>query len=319
MCTRPLSSFGYIIVNPSFLNPQSSLRSLPAGFGSAIFAPGSGASSEERVRALARGYAAELRERLAAELPRLPIGRYGGIAWECTCQLNVWRWGAGANPGNGGGGEGVLSSGIVCALRMEGWECPRYRPRGRMPPGPAPCRCVPSCPVLLALRAVAPNPLPLAATPRCIALYRSWNITLGTPHGTRCPCMWTARRCSNALRYVLFRCSVDRSTRLSSLLLPFLLPHSDAALHYIESRNAKYTRRVSLEELQHGGQGGGGGAGGMAGAAAGGSGVAQDTRGPLERLEVRVGTGRLRELRCTGTLGTVLNKVGRHLHTLRSP
>ncbi len=81
--------------NPASLIPQSSLRSLPAGFGSAIFAPGSGASSEERVRALARGYASELRERLAAELPRLPIGRYGmgEPRGRESVELNAWRLG----------------------------------------------------------------------------------------------------------------------------------------------------------------------------------------------------------------------------------
>ncbi|KAG2485057.1 hypothetical protein HYH03_016155 [Edaphochlamys debaryana] len=52
---------------------KASLRALPAGFGTLIFAPGSGPGAEQRVRETARGFALALRERLGAELQHFPI------------------------------------------------------------------------------------------------------------------------------------------------------------------------------------------------------------------------------------------------------
>ncbi len=55
--------------------PQVTLRSLPAGFGD-IFPPSATATAdalESRVREQARQYSAELRERVASELPQLPF------------------------------------------------------------------------------------------------------------------------------------------------------------------------------------------------------------------------------------------------------
>ncbi len=61
---------------------QASLRALPSGFGAVFVPAGSGdagraeaAAAEARVREAARAWAASLRERLAQELPAVPLPR----------------------------------------------------------------------------------------------------------------------------------------------------------------------------------------------------------------------------------------------------
>ncbi|KAG2422678.1 hypothetical protein HXX76_015842 [Chlamydomonas incerta] len=58
---------------------KAGLRSLPVGFGSAIFSGASASTSEERVRTLVRQVAANLRDRLAAELPHIPVSGDGAL------------------------------------------------------------------------------------------------------------------------------------------------------------------------------------------------------------------------------------------------
>ncbi|GFR42923.1 hypothetical protein Agub_g3924, partial [Astrephomene gubernaculifera] len=92
---------------------KASLRALPAGFGALIFAPGSEAASEERVRAVARRHAADLRERLGAELPLLPVTSETAQAYiEARNAKYSRRVALDELQGGSGGGGGGSTAGV---------------------------------------------------------------------------------------------------------------------------------------------------------------------------------------------------------------
>ncbi|EFJ48119.1 hypothetical protein VOLCADRAFT_104902 [Volvox carteri f. nagariensis] len=93
---------------------KASLRSLPAGFGAAIFPASTSSTSEETVREVARQLVAGLRERLAAELPLLPISSDAAIHYIETRNAKFSRRVAlDELQGGSGGGAGSGSSGAA--------------------------------------------------------------------------------------------------------------------------------------------------------------------------------------------------------------
>ncbi|KAG2426867.1 hypothetical protein HYH02_014720 [Chlamydomonas schloesseri] len=91
---------------------KAGLRSLPAGFGSAIFSGASASTSEERVRALVRQVAADLRDRLAAELPNIPVGSDAALHYIEARNAKYSRRVALDELQGGGAGAGASSSDI---------------------------------------------------------------------------------------------------------------------------------------------------------------------------------------------------------------
>ncbi|GIL51245.1 hypothetical protein Vafri_7097 [Volvox africanus] len=116
---------------------KASLRSLPAGFGTAIFPAATASASEETVREVARQNVLGLRERLAAEIPLLPISSDAAIHYIESRNAKFSRrvaldelQGGGSSGTNGsvsngsgstsGGGGGSISGGAVAPGGLPG-------------------------------------------------------------------------------------------------------------------------------------------------------------------------------------------------------
>ncbi|GLI62003.1 hypothetical protein VaNZ11_004577 [Volvox africanus] len=116
---------------------KASLRSLPAGFGTAIFPAATASASEETVREVARQNVLGLRERLAGEVPLLPISSDAAIHYiesrnvkfnrrVALDELQGGGWiGISGSVGNGsgstsGGGGGSTSGGAAAPGGLPG-------------------------------------------------------------------------------------------------------------------------------------------------------------------------------------------------------
>jgi hypothetical protein len=86
---------------------RSGLRTLPAGFGAALFGPDAAASVETTVRDTAKRLSGALRERTAQELALLPFSR-------CVCVSGLARCGVCRKWMAKGGGRGGGASCCVC-------------------------------------------------------------------------------------------------------------------------------------------------------------------------------------------------------------